>query len=103
VTGASTADQLGRGRGGYQEGYRALVVVCGVTGDLVTYSQVGAAPPTAPAPGGAQPERYLAQLRLTLDAQHALGFDANLAAISGLQAVRDLLSATSFPFPQCEK
>jgi Bacterial SH3 domain len=103
VTAASTADLLGHGRGGYQQGYSALVVVCGVTGDLVTYSQVGGAPPTAPAPGGAQPERYLAQVRLTLDPQHALGFDANLAAISGLQAVRDLLSATSFPFPQCEK
>lgn len=103
VTAASTTDQLGHGRGGYQEGYRAVVVVCGVTGDLVTYSQVGAAPPTVPAPGGAQPEHYLAQVRLTLDAQHALGFDANLAAISGLQAFRDLLSATSFPFPQCEK
>jgi hypothetical protein len=103
VTAASTADQLGHGRGGYQQGYRAVLVVCGVTGDLVTYSQVGGAPPTAPAPGGAQPQHYLAQIRLTLDAQHALGFDANLASISGLQAVRDLLSATSFPFPQCEK
>jgi hypothetical protein len=103
VTAATTADQLGHGRGGYQEGYRAPVVVCGVTGDLVTYSQIGTAPPTTPAPGGAQPEHYLAQVRLTLDAQHALGFDANLAAISGLEAVRDLLSATSFPFPQCEK
>jgi hypothetical protein len=103
VTAASTVSQLGHGRAGYQQGYDAVVVVCGVTGDLVTYSQVGTPTSTTAGPGGALPERYLAQVRLTLDAQHALGVDANLAAISGLQTVRDLLSSTSFPFPQCEK
>jgi hypothetical protein len=48
-------------------------------------------------------ERYLAQARLTLDAKHALGFDANLADLSALGSVRDFLNSVAFPFPQCEK
>jgi len=103
VTTATTADQLGSGRAGYQRGFAAQVVVCGVTGDLVTYTQPSPRSTGAPGPAGALAERYLAQARLTLDTKHALGIDANLADISGLDAVRDFLNSVSFPFPQCEK
>jgi hypothetical protein len=82
------------------------VVVCGVTGDLVTYSQTNAnaAPATTQAPaGGVVVERYLVQVHLTLDAQHALGVDANLADLAQLETVKDVLYSLSFPFPQCEQ
>ena len=103
VTTATTVDQLGRGRAGYQRGFASQVVVCGVTGDLVVYAQPSPRSTSGPGPAGVLGERYLAQTRLTLDTQHALGIDANLADISGLDAVRDFLNSVSFPFPQCEK
>ncbi|MDQ1357252.1 MAG: hypothetical protein QOJ52_2778 [Acidimicrobiaceae bacterium] len=131
VTTAATASQLGRGRSGYRQDSSTVVVVCGVTGDLVTFSQSGTssspstsratststtatstssasagstAPPggTAP-PGATAAQRYLVQVHLTLDAQHALGVDANLADLAQLQTVKDIVNSISFPFPQCEQ
>jgi Bacterial SH3 domain len=103
VTTAATVAQLGRGRAGYQQALSNEVVVCGVTGDLVTYTQVSPPSSAASGPAGVVAQRYLAQARLALDAQHALGTDANLADTSALGAFRDFLNSLSFPFPQCEK
>ncbi len=106
VTTATTAGLLGRGRTGYRQDSSLVVVVCGVTGDLVTYSQtnVNAGPGTTRAPaGGAVAQRYLVQVHLTLDAQHALGLDANLADLAQLQTVKNVMYSLSFPFPQCEQ
>jgi hypothetical protein len=106
VTTAATAALLGRGRAGYRQDSSSVVVVCGVTGDLVTYSQTNAnaAPATTRAPaGGAVVQRYLVQVHLTLDAQHALGLDANLADLAQVQTVKNVLYSLSFPFPQCEQ
>jgi hypothetical protein len=101
VTTAATVDQLGSGRVGYHQTNSEQVVACGVTGDLVTYEQVGAATTTTK-PGGAVAEkRYLVRVRLTLDSQHALGIDANLSDTSQLQSYRDLVNSVTFPFPQC--
>jgi len=42
------------------------------------------------------------QVRLTLDAHHALGLSANLAGLGPqLQVFDELLASVSFPFPQC--
>lgn len=101
VSNAPTTSQLGKGRAGYRRASSAVVVACGVTGDLVTFVQTGAPPSTAA--GGAAAERYLVQVRLTLDAQHALGVDANLADLGRLQVVKDVVNSLSFPFPQCEE
>jgi hypothetical protein len=104
VTTAATVIQLGRGRPGYRQTSDDQVVVCGVTGDLLVLVRQNPPPPTtAAAPGGALAEPFLAQVHLTLDAQHALAVDANLAAVSQLQSVRDFLSSLKFPFPQCER
>jgi hypothetical protein len=129
VTTAATTSLLGRGRSGYRQDSSTVVVVCGVTGDLVTFSQSGtsssSAPPTSRAttstssangasttsPGATVPpgvttaaaQRYLVQVHLTLDAQHALGVNANLADLAQLQTVKDIVYSISFPFPQCEQ
>jgi len=101
VTTATTVAQLGRGRAGYHQTSDQQIVVCGVTGDLVTFVEMGAATTTAQS-GGVVAERYLVQVHLTLDAQHALGIDANLADMSQLQSYRDLVNSVAFPFPQCQ-
>jgi hypothetical protein len=89
---AATVAQLGTGRAGYGEVRSQTVVACGITEDLHTYAA------TAPA----QPAPYLAQLRVALDAHHALGIDANLADTSELQTVRDFINSVTFPAPQCQ-
>jgi Bacterial SH3 domain len=103
ATTASTIGQLGRGRAGYRRSADQQVVVCGVTGSLVTYVQATTPSATTPQPGGVAAGHYLAQVRLTLDPQHALGIDANLGDTAQLQTVRDFLSSVKFPFPQCEQ
>ena len=100
VTTATTVGQLGRGLPGYHQTNDEQVVVCGVTGDLVTFVQTGA-PTTSTQPARVVAEHYLAQVHLTLDAQHALGIDANVADMSQLQSYRDFVNSVAFPFPQC--
>ena len=100
VTTAATVAQLGRGLPGYHQTNDEQVVVCGVTANLVTFVQMGA-PTTSTQPAGVVAEHYLAQVHLTLDAQHALGIDANVADVSQLQIYRDFVNSVTFPFPQC--
>jgi hypothetical protein len=102
VTTGMNVGQLGVGRAGYRRSGSEQVLACGVTSYLDTYAQSGTPTTTAPAPGGAAPQQNLAQVRLTLDPQHALGIDANLTDMSQLQTVRDFVNAVTFPFPQCE-
>jgi hypothetical protein len=103
VTTATNVGQLGVGRTGYRWSGSEQVVACGVTSYLYTYVQSGTPATTAPPPGGAAPQQDLAQVRLTLDPQHALGIDANLTDISQPQTVRDFVNAVTFPFPQSER
>jgi hypothetical protein len=93
VTTAPTAANLGRGRPGYSEVRSEPIVACGVTGDLNTY--MSASPPP-------RASTYYAQIRLTLDAKHALGIAANLTNLAQLQAVRDFANSVTFPYPQCQ-
>ena len=101
VTTASTAGQLVRGRLGYHQTNDEQVVVCGVTADMVTFVAVGTTTTTTQ-PDGVVAERYLVQVHLTLDPQHALGIDANLADTTQLQNYRDLVNSVTFPFPECQ-
>jgi uncharacterized protein YgiM (DUF1202 family) len=95
VTTAPTLTALGRGRTGYSQIRSESVVACGVTGNLVTY--LNASPSaTSPLPP------YYAQIRLQLDAKHALGIAGNLSNLSGVQTVRDFANSVTFPYPQCE-
>ena len=97
---APTVGQLGQGNPGFQRTSSEQVVVCGVTTTLVAYSQAGTGTSSAQA-GGVTSEHYLAQVRLALDPQHALGIDGNLSDVSELDAFRSVVSSVTFPFPQC--
>lgn len=91
ATPTSTA-QLARGRVGYSEASRRTVTVCGATGELVTYTRAGAAPP----------DRYLLQMRLIFAARHALGFEATLSDLGiPLQVFSNFLASVTFPSPRC--
>jgi hypothetical protein len=103
VTTATTVAQLGRGRAGYRQSNDEPVVVCGITGDLLTFTQVSTPSTATSAPGGVAAEPYLVQVHLKLDAQHALGIDADVADTSHLQTVRNFVSSVKFPFPQCQQ
>jgi hypothetical protein len=88
---AATAPKLPEGRAGYGRSSTATIVVCGVTSDLVVYQYSG----TTSLP-------YLAQVRLALDAHHALRFSANITGLGApLQVFRDFLSSVTFASPQC--
>lgn len=114
VTTAATAGALAHGHSGYRQDSDTVVVVCGVTGDLLLFEQTSAAPATTlgsatttpgsatTAPGGTVAERYVTQIRLTLDAQHALGIEGHLADLAQLPTVQNFLHSIAFPFPQCE-
>jgi len=102
ATNAATAALLGRGRAGYRQSGAEQMVACGVTADLVTFTQTTTSSTSTPPVGGTA-GRYLAQIRLTLDGQHALGIEGNLADLAQLQEVRDFVNSLTFPFPQCEQ
>lgn len=87
VTSAATVDKLPKGRAGYSLQDSKSVVVCGVTSHLVTYSSAGS---------------YLLQVRLTIDAHHALGVYGTLTGLGApLAPFQAFLYSLSFPGPQC--
>lgn len=81
-------------------------LICGVTSYLDVYGRPGSPATTAPGAAGSTPGstpgHYVVQARLTIDAKHALGIDANLADLSQLQSVRDFVNSVSFTSPQCQ-
>ena len=87
---APTEAKLSQGHTGYALYRSEQIVVCGVTTELSSY--------TAPGVGS----RYLAQIRLTVDATHALGIYGNLTSASQLPTVRNFANSMSFPAPQCQ-
>lgn len=100
-TGAKTSDFGPGGAPGYLGSGQTTVVVCGVTGNLNQYSRTAGAPAT-PTPGTAGPLALLAQIRLRLDATHALALDYNYTAASELEIFNDLYNSMTFPYPQCQ-
>jgi hypothetical protein len=97
---APSVDGLGRGRPGYRRTNSQQVIVCGVTGTMNSYVQSGP-PVTSPQPAGVVSEHYLVQLRLPIDAQHALGLDGNFADQSQLPTFRNFVNSLTFPSPLC--
>ena len=99
--GAHVADFGPPGAAGFNATGQETVIVCGVTADLNEYTHVGA-PPPSPAPGTAGPLALLAQIRMRLDASHALALDFNYKAASDLDVFRAFYNSMTFPFPQCQ-
>jgi uncharacterized protein YgiM (DUF1202 family) len=98
--GAQTSDFGPAGGAGFVGSGQQTVVVCGVTGNLNLFTHSGT-PPGTPAPGTAGPLALLAQIRLRLDATHALGIDFNYSAKADLDIFGAFYNSMTFPFPQC--
>jgi Bacterial SH3 domain len=96
---AAKVAQFRAGSAGYGRTGTTQVVVCGVTSSLDTYTYAGPTPTTTK--GRAAPAPYLIQIRLTLDAKHALGIDASMTSTTQMTAVDDFVNSMTFPFPMC--
>ncbi len=101
ATRAHVADFGAAGGAGFNATGQETVVVCGVTADLNEYTHVGT-PPSTPAPGTAGPLALLAQIRLRLDATHALALDFNYNSAADLDVFSAFYNSMTFPFPQCQ-
>jgi uncharacterized protein YgiM (DUF1202 family) len=99
--GAHVADFGAAGATSFNASGQETVIVCGVTADLNEYTHVGA-PPVSPAPGTAGPLALLAQIRLRLDATHALALDFNYNTSADLDVFSAFYNSMTFPFPQCQ-
>ena len=99
--GAQTSDFGPGGAAGFNASGQETVIVCGVTASLNEYTHVGA-PSTTPAPGTAGPLALLAQIRLRLDATHALALDFNYKTAANLDVFSAFYNSMTFPFPQCQ-
>jgi hypothetical protein len=97
-----TDSRLPQGRAGYGESGIRTVVVCGVTGALVSYTRASAAPSPPPARGATLVDPYLLQIRLTLDPHHFLGIYGNLSSLGvPVQEFTDFVLSVTFPTKQC--
>ena len=102
VTTATSTAALGQVQTGYSQVNSSSAVVCGVTGNLVTYMTTAAtSTPSATAVGGTTLEAYQVQIALTLGTKQYLGVTANLASLNDLPTVQDLVYSLSFPIAQC--
>jgi uncharacterized protein YgiM (DUF1202 family) len=97
---AQTTDFGGAGGIGFVGSGQQTVVVCGVTANLNQFTHTGPAPAT-PTPGTAGPLALLAQIRLRLDATHAIALDFNYSRAADLDVFSAFYNSMTFPFPQC--
>lgn len=99
-SGATTTGFGIAGAPGFFGSGQQTVVVCGVTAELNQFTHSKPVPAT-PAPGTAGPLALLAQIRLHLDATHALAIDFNYSAPADLDVFGAFYNSITFPFPQC--
>ncbi len=90
------------GAAGFNASGQETVIVCGVTAGLDEYVRVGA-PVATPVPGTPGPLALLAQIRLRLDASHALAVDFNYNTAADLDVFSAFYNSMTFPFPQCQQ
>lgn len=91
---------------GYGETSSEQVVVCGVTTRMLTFSRVGSTPSTSAATSTTvatgTPQASLVQVKIPVDAQHALGFYANLADLNvSLPNFKAIIYSVTFASPVC--
>ena len=73
-----------------------------MTGNLVTYTHGAGSTPTSSVAGAAAGQPYLLQIRLALDAHHALAVEGNLTDLGApLLVYTNFVDSMSFPYPQC--
>ena len=81
-----------------------MQVVCGYTGQLNEYARGGAVPQTTPSPNGSSATRLAnyADIRLKLDATHAMEIGFNYESKNQFVDFQNFYDSITFPFPQCE-
>jgi Bacterial SH3 domain len=93
--------RLPTGRSGFGQIGTSDIVVCGVTSRLLIFQRAAPTPPTSGRAASA-PAPYLAQVRVVVDPQHTLGFDAALVDLkSHLAAFESFLYSVTFASKQC--
>jgi hypothetical protein len=87
---------------GYAPATSAPIVVCGYTGTLGYYTKDVAytGPTPAPLPVARQP--LYAEVRLAIDATHAMLIAFNYQNTNQLDVYAALYNSVAFPFPRCE-
>lgn len=86
---------------GYQPLSSQELLVCGVTGHLVSYKSSSTTATSVAAQGSAAAEPYLAAIDLALGKTHALEIQANLADPSRISTVISIASSVTFPEKIC--
>ncbi|MGH9120703.1 MAG: hypothetical protein ACRDYC_01965, partial [Acidimicrobiales bacterium] len=101
ITTATSA--LPQGESGYGQVNSTSAVVCGVTGNLVTYmkASTGSSTPSVTGVGNTTLETYLVQLNLALGPKEYLGVNANLSSLNDISSAQDVIYSLSFPIAQC--
>lgn len=110
VRSAATTAAFGAAGGpGFSGSGQQDVVVCGYTGSLLQFSRGTSTATSAPASAStsaspaASQQPLLAQVRLRLDATHALSLDFGYSAAADLDVFNAFYNSMTFPFPQCQQ
>jgi len=102
VIAAGSVSQLPHGRAGYGSKSVSQVVACGTTAGLVVFHQTGTSPTTSSATSVPESLPYLAEVRLAVDNQHALGLYADMPDLGvTFQVFMEFVASVTFSAPQC--
>ena len=102
VASAGSVAQLPHGRAGYSRTSVTQLVVCGVTAGLVVFQRAAGSPSASPGTSVPESLSYLAEVRFAVDAQHALGFYADMPDLGPtFDIFKELLASVTFNSPQC--
>ena len=100
---AATLAALGAaGLPGYTNNFTQEEVVCGYTGNLLEYSSSGTAATPSSGSSSAGHLAMYADIRLKLDATHAMLIGFNYDNASQLSDFANFYNSISFPFPLCQ-
>ena len=86
---------------GYQPLSSQQLLVCGVTGQLVSFTRGSTAPTSVAPQGQAVAEPYMASIDLAIDTTHALEIQANLTSLAQISTVVSIASSVTFPAKVC--
>lgn len=99
---ANAVSQLPHGRTGYSIKSVSQVVACGITAGLIVFQQAGTPPGTSSAASVPESLPYLAEVRVAVDKQHALGLYADMPDLGAtFRTFKEFVASLTFNAPQC--
>lgn len=99
---AGSVSQLPHGRAGYGRKSVSQIVTCGITAGLVVFQRAGTSSPASPSTSVPESLTYLAEVRVPVDKQQALGFYSDMPDLgTTLQIFKEFLASVTFSAPQC--